>query len=55
MDLNGVIVSERGGRYKITYKKLTHDNDDDDDDDDLDYLENGDGEIMQGDFSYVLG
>ena len=25
------------------------------DDDDLDYLENGDGEIMQGDFSYVLG
>ena len=29
--------------------------DDDDNDDDLDYLENGDGEIMQGDFSYVLG
>ena len=26
-----------------------------DDDDNLDYLENGDGEIMQGDFSYVLG
>ena len=37
------------------FRNQCDDDDDDDDDDDLDYLENGDGEIMQGDFSICTG